>query len=417
MSAARRAATDPGEDHGYPYHPQARVAGRGGRRPRSLDEDRAPLGMASRRKRGFGQLRRLPSKRWQAFYTGPDTALHYAPFTFLTAEDGEAWLAAERRLITAGEWKAPKVRREDHSANRALTLSVFSEQWLEQRDLKPRTKDHYQSLLDRQILPHLGSVPLKSLTSEMVRGWYAQMDPARPTLRAHAYGLLRTLLGTAVTEEIVPANPCRIRGAGNVTRTKRITPATLHELEVIAKAMPVKYRPMVMLSSWCALRFGELIELRKMDIDLDRGVILVRRGVVRTGGTVLVGTPKSAAGVRDVAIPPHLNPMLREHLASVTGGKDALLFPAADGVSHLAPSTLYRVFYRARECAGRPDLRWHDLRHTGAVLAAQTGATLAELMARLGHSTPQAALRYQHAAQGRDAAIALALSRMAESGH
>ena len=76
----------------------------------------------------------------------------------------------------------------------------------------------------------------------------------------------------------------------------------------------------------------------------------------------------------------------------------------------MAASTLYRVFYRARDAAGRPDLRWHDLRHTGAVLAASTGATLAELMARLGHSTPGAALRYQHAAQGRDAEIARALS-------
>ena len=62
--------------------------------------------------------------------------------------------------------------------------------------------------------------------------------------------------------------------------------------------------------------------------------------------------------------------------------------------------------------AGRPDLRFHDLRHSGAVLAA-TGATLAELMGRLGHSTPQAAMRYQHAPQGRDKKIAAALSKIA----
>ena len=93
-------------------------------------------------------------------------------------------------------------------------------------------------------------------------------------------------------------------------------------------------------------------------------------------------------------------------------GRDGLLFPAANG-GHLAPSTLYKSFYRARQTAGRPDLRWHDLRRSGAVLAAQTGATLAELMARLGHSTPGAAPRYQHAAQGRDLEIAKALSALA----
>ena len=64
---------------------------------------------------------------------------------------------------------------------------------------------------------------------------------------------------------------------------------------------------------------------------------------------------------------------------------------------------------------GRLDLRWHDLRHTGAVLAAFTGATLAELMGRLGHSTPAAALCYQHTAAGRDQQIAAALSALA--GH
>ncbi len=89
------------------------------------------------------------------------------------------------------------------------------------------------------------------------------------------------------------------------------------------------------------------------------------------------------------------------------------MFPAQDGRSHLAPSTLYKSFYPARKIAGRPDLRFHDLRHTGAVLAASTGATLAELMARLGHSTAGAALRYQHAARDRDKVIATALSALA----
>ena len=82
----------------------------------------------------------------------------------------------------------------------------------------------------------------------------------------------------------------------------------------------------------------------------------------------------------------------------------------------MAPATLYKVFYPARTAAGRPDLRWHDLRHTGAVLAAQTGATLAELMGRLGHTTPGAAMRYQHAAADRDAEIARRLSELASGG-
>src|SRR6202012_5548191 len=104
---------------------------------------------------------------------------------------------------------------------------------------------------------------------------------------------------------------------------------------------------------------------------------------------------------------------IKDHLERFVGSdKEDLLFPAAHG-GHLPPATLYRQFYKARSKANRDDLRWHDLRHSGAVLAAATGATLAELMARLGHSTPAAAMRYQHAAQGRDRQIAGLLSKIA----
>jgi len=141
--------------------------------------------------------------------------------------------------------------------------------------------------------------------------------------------------------------------------------------------------------------------------------IRVSRAVVRVAGRFEVGTPKSRAGVRDVAIPPHLLPAVTAHLDKHTGpAPDALLFPGQLG-GYLSPASLYDHFYPAREAARRPDLRFHDLRHTGATLAAVSGATLAELMARLGHSTVSAAMRYQHAAADRDKVIAAALSELA----
>jgi integrase len=104
-------------------------------------------------------------------------------------------------------------------------------------------------------------------------------------------------------------------------------------------------------------------------------------------------------------------PLVKDHLSEHAAiGRDGLLFPAHHNGEQLSASSMRKVFIRARKLAGRPDLRFHDLRHTGAVLAASTGATLAELMARLGHSTPGAALRYQHASQDRDRVIADALS-------
>ena len=110
---------------------------------------------------------------------------------------------------------------------------------------------------------------------------------------------------------------------------------------------------MVTLASWCALRFGETVELRRGDIDLSDEVIRIRRAAVRAkGGTYTITTPKSDAGMRDVAIPPHIIPLIEAHLAKYVGtGRDSLIFPAENG-GHLQPSTLYRHWYKARDEGG-----------------------------------------------------------------
>jgi integrase len=357
-----------------------------------------------RRTQGSGRVRQLPSGRWQARYIDGAGNLRPAPVTFDTKLDAAAWLAD----YVEGVALAPQ-RQNDP------TLTAYAETWLAGRELKPRTRAHYVELLDDLILPRLGDLRMSRLSPTKVREWYGKLDPSTPTMRAHAYGLLRTIMGTAVSDDLVPANPCRIRGAGSTKTRHQTKVASLPELEVIVDMMPARYRLMVLLAAWCGLRFGELAELRRGDVDLPAELLRVQRGVTRADGEVYIGDPKSHAGTRAVSIPPHLMPMVTAHLeAHVGADPGALLFPARHG-GNLAPSTLYKVWYPAREKAGRPDLRFHDLRHTGATLAAATGATLADLMARLGHSTPAAALRYQHAAADRDKAIAAALSDFAQA--
>lgn len=368
-------------------------------------------------RRGFGYIRRLPSKRYQASYTGPDQARHAAPHTFDTKDIAEAWLTDERRLIAAGTWVPPANRAALAAADRPVTVGEYAERWLTRRTtgpsaLKPRTAEHYRTILDRFILPPLGERPLGAVTLAEVEDWHAALETG-PTYRAHAYSLLRTIYRDAERREDVLKSPCRVQKAGTVRRARKIEPASLAELEALTAAMPERLRLMVLLMAWCALRFGEASELRRKDVDLTNGVLKVRRGVVRVKGGLLAGDTKSEAGKRDVAIPRHLTTTIRDHLAQhAAGGRDGLLFPDPEG-GNLAHSSFLWHFNRARKAAGRPDLTPHGLRHTGAVLAAQTGATLAELMARLGHSTPSAAMRYQHAAKDRDAQIAAALSRMA----
>jgi integrase len=355
-----------------------------------------------RRPQGAGSIRQLASRRWQARYRDHDHTLKSAPVTFDTKLDASAWLADYVEGAVVSDHKRPDP-----------TLAGYATVWLASRELKPRTRAHYRDLLDDLIEPSLGGLRLTRLSPDKVRAWYGRLDATRPTLRAHAYGLLRTIMATAVSDELVSANPCRIRGAGSAKKRHQTKIATLPELEVIVAAMPPRYRAMVLLAAWCGLRFGELAELRRGDVDTGGRLLRVQRGVARAGGEVFIGDPKSDAGRRDVSIPPHLMPVLAAHLQQHVGTEPgALLFPARNGGS-MAPSALYRVWYPARAAAGRPDLRFHDLRHTGGTLAAATGATLADLMVRLGHSTPAAAMIYQHAVAGRDRDIADALSGFA----
>jgi integrase len=364
-------------------------------------------------RRYFGNIRKLPSGRYQASYKGPDGKRHTAPSTFDSRAYADAWLARVHGDIQRGQWQPP-IPNPTPLENEAPTFGTYAAGWLKGRDLSGSTRKLYRIILDTHILPAFDHVRLADISPAMVREWHAGLSTETgPTQRARAYSLLRTILNTAVTDDVIPANPCRVRGAGVAKTARDIRPASLPELEALAAAMPSRYRLMVLLAAWNAMRFGELTELRRGDVDVKNGVVHIRRAVARTDAGPEVKDPKSHAGKRDVNIPPHLMPAVRDHLARYTKpAQDALLFPAAHG-EHLNPATLRRPFHRAREAAGRPDLRFHDLRHTGAVLAAATGATLAELMARLGHSTVSAAMRYQHAAADRDKVIAAALSELA----
>ncbi|TGD85215.1 site-specific integrase [Mycolicibacterium sp. CH28] len=361
----------------------------------------------ARKRRGFGRLRQLPSGRWQAAYVGPDGKLHTAGKTYAQESDAEGWLASERRKIDLGTWGA--VERSD-----GVTLREYADRWIEQRQLRPRTSAHYRSMLKRLILPDLGDARIVSVTPAKIREWHHGLGNDHPTRNAHVYALLHAICATAVQDEVLDANPCRIRAAMQTNRKRDVDVLTPAQVDRLASKMPDRLQASVLLAAWCGLRWGETSELRRGDLAADCSVIRVRRAVTYRDKTFTVGPPKTAAGIRDVAVPPHIRPAVKTHLTEHVGRElDSLLFPARDG-RHMRDGEYRTDWEKAREAIGKPRLRVHDLRHVGAVLAAQSGATTAELMHRLGHTTPSMALRYQHVAEGRDAEIAERLSRLAK---
>ena len=295
----------------------------------------------------------------------------------------------------------------------ARTLDAYVESWLvsrlvKGRPLTPATRLGYQRLYRRNVAPRLGGRQLRTLRPETIRTWHAEVTAAAGADQAaKSYRMLRAVLATAEADELIRQNPCRIRGGGQENAAERPMVATSLVLE-LADAVDRRYRPMILLAGFAGLRTGETLGLRRSDVDLLHGEVHVRRQAQEiTGSGRVVLAPKSDAGRRSVALPSVVVEALQEHLAAAGGDADAALFTGPAG-GPLRRATFSRAWQSAVVATGAPsDLRPHDLRHHAATLTARMpGITTKELMARIGHASPRAALIYQHATRERDRAVA-----------
>jgi len=366
-------------------------------------------------RRRFGSVRKLPSGRYQARYRGPDAEWYTAPITYPTTADADAFLSTVHADIVRQTWKAPR--------RVTVTLREYGAQWIQQRPgLRLSTRTQYSSDFANHIDPYLGVYRLDGITPAVVREWYGTLAQdlaeqladderrARATRRtgestvARSYRLLRAMMSTAVEDDIIDANPCRISKGGTYTIAERPT-LTVPEVERLATEVPHHYFALVHVLAWCGLRLGEACELRRSDIDIQAGTITVRRAVYPVQGEYVIGEPKSAAGRRTVAMPDFVTDAVRIHMMQHCAlGSDVLVFSTRTG--GCAYGAVQQALTRALHGMNRTDVRVHDLRHTGQVLASQQGATLADIMARLGHSTVDAAMRYAHASGDHGRAVA-----------
>jgi integrase len=413
--------------------------------------------------RRFGNIRRLPSGRYQGSYQGPDGQRRNLPDTFERKADADRALTLVEAQITMGSWTDPergKVKLADYAAT-----------WITQRPkLRPRTIDTYRWLLSKHIEPHLGGVAIGKLSTSMIREWRADLlgNGVSVSVAAKAYRLLRAVLMTATDEDgILQRNPCRIRGAGDEDTPERpvLTVAQVFALADLVGRRPVgnirklpaggyrlrfarhgemrtfpeiyatrteadralceladsgradyrndrRYAALVLLATFASLRWGEITALRRCDLDLDAGSVRVRAAYIeRSTGEMLLGPPKSEAGRRVVGVPDAIIPAVRDHLAVyVQDDPGALIFPGAKG-GPLRRGNFNRMsaWPHAVRSLGVTGLHFHDLRHTGNTFAGESGVGLRDLMARMGHDSERAALIYQHKARGADERITSAI--------
>lgn len=361
-------------------------------------------GCITSERRHFGSVRKRSSGRWQAVYW-LDGRFRSAG-TFAAKADALAHLSKVETELRRGSWVDPRGGQ--------VTLDAYANEWLQHRpDLAVRTTELYRYSLNNHILPTLGRTTIAALAPSAIRGWNAELSLRHASTASKAYRLLSTILRTAVTDGLIVASPCRVSGAGTEHAEERPI-ATVAEVAELAAAMPDRLRLVVSLATWCQLRRGEILGLRRRDVDVAHSVIRVEQSRTFTrDGHSLTKSPKTAAGRRTLSVPANVTEALIGHLERyVAIDTGALLFTAENGVP-LTAGMLRRAWSKARIAIGRSDLHLHDLRHTGLTLAAATGATTAELMHRAGHASADAALRYQHATRDRDQVLADALEELA----
>ena len=284
----------------------------------------------------------------------------------------------------------------------AAARADYAAKWIKERPgLRPRTIELYEGLLRRHISPYFAGVTLATIDNKpaRIRAWRGELLAAgvSVSVAAKAYRLLRAVLHTAVDDDVIRRNPCRIRGADQEHAAERptLTPA---QVAALARRMPPRLVALVMLGTYASLRWGELVALRRGRPGPDAATVRVERTQVEVGGRVTEGPPKSRAGRRVVAIPPALVPLLRQHLVEYVGEEsDALVFTGPTGARLRRNNFGKLVGWSAAVAAvGAPGLHFHDCGTPATRCAAKVpGTTIRDLMGRMGHDSPRAALIYR----------------------
>ena len=311
--------------------------------------------------------------------------------------------------IIQGDWIDPHAGR--------VLFGNYARDWIEERPgLRPKTIELYRYLLRSHLDPAFSARALADIKEPHVRRWrknLLDLQVSAVTV-AKAYRLLKAIFNTAVDDGLIRRNPCRIKGAGQEKSPERPV-LTLPQVYALANAVGGRYRALVLLAVLGSLRWGELIALRRSDIDFQARTTRISRQLSeQRGGGFTFGPPKSDAGHRTVAIPSVMTPDLASHIVTfAASGDDGLVFTSSGGKPLRRSNFCRRVWHPALRAAGLPAIHFHDLRHTGNQFAADEGANLREPMDRMGHSTTRAALAYLHGSDERQQDIADALSSRA----
>ena len=347
---------------------------------------------------GAGSIRQRPDGRWEARFTYLDELgqKKRGSVYATTQKECRQKLTAAVKAVDEGSYKGTQ---------RRYTVSEWLDEWLNTycKDLKPTTRAGYKSKVNTRIKPYIGGMQLSALNNVQMQRYFNKLSegdkdhkPLAPKSVQNVHGIFHKALKQAVIAGLIPSNPADFT---KLPKVKRPELAPLMDDDVgkfLAAIKGDRFERLFFVTLFSGLRQSEVIGLQWEDIDLDSGVIQVRRQLQKKHdgpGYIFLDETKNGKH-RTAAIAPSVVKVLKAErkqqaewrlAAGPLWKNDRNLVFTDELGEHLKHKTIANHFKKIVSAIGMPDTRFHDLRHSYAVNALQAGDSVKAVQEQLGH--------------------------------
>lgn len=297
------------------------------------------------------------------------------------------------------------------AAPSTMLLGDFLDRWLQdiaKQRVRETTYDNYRRTIDLHIIPHIGGTKMDKVKAPLIAWLYAELERGGVggDNRSRCHSILRMALQTAVRWGLLSRNPCFDVDRPKIGSRKEIRPFTPEEAAVFLRAAAGdRLECLYVIALTTGMRMGEIFGLKWDCVDVENGVIHVRRTLRDVNGTLTLGEPKTKSSRRKIDLPQMTVNALHEHreraIPSPVSEKDILAFnpwiaelerTSGFVFTNTLGGPMRKSHFHAAHFkpllkrAGLPNIRFHDLRHTCATLLMMQGVHPKVVSERLGHS-------------------------------
>ena len=350
--------------------------------------------------RGGGSIRKRKDGRWEARFTigiDPGTGKDLRKSVYATTQkEARKKMTEALAALDQGDYQEPS------RMSVGKWLDIWTEEYL--GGIKPSTAFIYKEQIRLHIKPAMGAVKLQELNPHFVQRFYNALgEPAesRPALSAktvkNIHGILHKALQQAVAIGYIRSNPTEFCSLPRIVK-KELTP--LDEAQSKAFLQEIqgqRFEVLFTVTLFTGMREGEALGLMWNCVNFEDGTILIDKQLQQdksANGTYVFTSPKNGKS-RTITPAPWVMQLLRRHHLQQTeqrlkigpAWEDSGLVFVNELGGHLAFRTVNKDFKRAVTAIGRPDARFHDLRHSYAVAAIRSGDDIKTVQGNLGHAT------------------------------